>query len=115
MKSFCILSVLTLLGTCSSPKYTARIQNIKDSIHLVDSTLVIKYSNTITSKELTSHLYKFASPDFEGRKVGEKGQKKAAKFLKSYYENEAIKSPFGGSNYYQTIPGYFFSKFEIKV
>ncbi|WP_445734435.1 M28 family peptidase [Mariniflexile sp.] len=109
MKSFCILSILSLLGTCSSPKYTTRIQNIKDGIQLADSTLIVNYANTITSEELSTLLYKFSSPDFEGRKVGEKGQKKAAEFLKSYYENERIPSPFGGTNYYQTIPKSFFS------
>jgi Zn-dependent M28 family amino/carboxypeptidase len=44
-----------------------------------------------------------------GRRVGEPGQKLAAEFLKSYYQNEDIKSPFGNSNYYQTIPSSFFS------
>ena len=44
-----------------------------------------------------------------GRRVGEPGQKLAAEFLKSYYESENIDSPFGGSNYYQTIPSSFFN------
>ena len=110
MKTFCILSAMALVGTCASPKYTARIQNIKDSIKLEDSALVINYANTITSKELSTHLYIFSSKDFEGRRVGEKGQKKAAEFLKSYYQNEGIKSPLGGIDYYQEIPEDFFSK-----
>ncbi|TGV01657.1 M28 family peptidase [Flavivirga rizhaonensis] len=109
MKHFYILSVI-LVGTCSTPKYTTRIQNLKDSIQLVDSTQVINYANTITVKELKTHLYKFSSDEFEGRKVGEKGQKLASEFLKSYYKNENIESPFGGDNYYQVIPETFFSK-----
>ncbi|MBP0905797.1 M28 family peptidase [Mariniflexile gromovii] len=110
MKTFCILSAFALVGTCATPKYTARIQNLKDSIKLEDSTLVINYANTITSEELKSHLYQFSSKDFEGRKVGEAGQKKAAEFLKNYYISEKINSPYGGSNYYQNIPASFFSK-----
>ncbi|MFD0990923.1 M28 family peptidase [Mariniflexile jejuense] len=110
MKTFCILSAFALVGTCATPKYTARIQSLKDNIKLEDSTLVLKYANTITSEELSTQLYKFASKDFEGRRVGEKGQKKAAQFLKSYYINEAIESPLGTQNYYQTIPKHFFSK-----
>lgn len=69
----------------------------------------MKYANTITSEELKTHLYKFSSDEFEGREVGEPGQKLAAQFLKSYYQNQAIASPYGDSIYYQTIPKSFFS------
>jgi len=109
MKTFCILSAFVLVGTCATPKYTTRIQNLKNSIHLVDSSLVVHYANTITAKELKTHLYAFASKEFEGRGVGEKGGELAAEFLKSYYQNERIASPFGASNYYQHIPKSFFS------
>ncbi len=101
--------MLVLVGTCAKPKYTARIQNLKDSITLVDSSLVMTYANTITSDELKTHLYTFSSNDFEGRRVGSKGQKLASNFLKSYYINEGIKSPLGQDNYYQVIPTSFFS------
>ena len=107
MKTLCILSLIALIGTCATPKYSAKIKSIKDNIHLVDSSLVINYSKTITSNELKTHLYQFASKNFEGRKVGEKGQKLASQFLKSYYVNEFIESPLGGSNYFQTIPKSF--------
>lgn len=109
MKTFCILSAFALVGTCACPKYTQRIQNIKDSIELADSTLVVKYANTITSEELKTHLYKFSSEEFEGRKAGENGQKKAAQFLRNYYINEEIKSPSGVKNYYHDVPGSFLS------
>ena len=66
-------------------------------------------TESITAKELSKHLYTFSSDGFEGREVGEKGQKIAAQFLKSYYQSEAIESPYGGSNYFQTIPEDFFS------
>jgi len=109
MKTFYILSLFTLLGTCATKKYNAKIQDVKDSIALADSTLVIKYANTISAEELKTHLYKFSSNDFMGRRVGEPGQKLAAEFLKSYYVSENIESPFGGTNYYQTIPSSFFN------
>lgn len=110
MKTFCILVLLALVGTCAKPRYTTNIQNIKDSIVISDSTLIIKFSNTITKEELKTHLYTFSSDSLEGRAVGEKGQKIATEFLKNYYQNENIKSPFGGNNYFQTIPSNFFSK-----
>ncbi len=109
MKTFCILSAFALLGTCATTKYTTKIQNLKDSIQLVDTTLVANYAKTITAKELSTHLYKFSSDEFQGREVGEKGQKIAAQFLKSYYQSESIASPYGDSNYYQVIPESFFS------
>ncbi|MDD7887803.1 M28 family peptidase [Flavivirga sp. 57AJ16] len=110
MKFFYILSAIVLVGTCSTPKYTTKIRNLKESIQIVDSIHTINYANTITAKELKTLLYKFSSDEFEGRKVGEKGQKLATEFLKSYYINEKIASPFGGDNYYQIIPKSFFSR-----
>lgn len=109
MKTFCILSLFALVGTCATQKYTTKIQNLKDNIQLVDTTQVINYANTISSEELSKHLYEYASDEFKGRKVGEEGQKKAAQFLKNYYQNEGIESAYGGSNYYQTIPKTFFT------
>ena len=113
MKILYIISILTLVGTCSTPKYTAKIQTLKDNIQISDSTLIIKFANSITKNELKTHLYEFASDKYEGRKVGENGQKLASHFLKTYYKNEQIPSPFGGDNYYQIIPSDFFSK-DIK-
>tara|TARA_R110002050_G_scaffold74772_6_gene160318 strand:- start:84700 stop:85752 length:1053 start_codon:yes stop_codon:yes gene_type:complete len=110
MKTFCILSLFTLIGTCATQKYSTKIQNIKDNIQLVDSTLVFKYANTINSEELSTHLYKYASDKFKGREVGEEGQKKAVEFIKNYYLSEGIESAFGGVNYYQTIPKSFFNE-----
>ncbi|WOD43691.1 M28 family peptidase [Hwangdonia lutea] len=114
MKTFCILFTFTLVGACATTKYSTKIENLKANIKLADSTLVVNYANTISEKELSTHLYQFASDDFKGRKVGEAGQKKAAQFLKSYYQNENIASPLGGSNYYQTVPSSFLSN-EIKA
>ena len=109
MKIFSILSALIIVGTCSKPRYTARIQNLKDSIQIKDSANICNYANTITSQELKTYLYEFASKEFQGRRVGEPGQKKAANYLKTYYTNKGIASPFGNSNYFQTIPETFFS------
>ena len=110
MKIFCILSAFVLLGKCATTRYTTKIENIKDSIQIVDSAHVVSYSNTITAQELSAHLYEFSSNKFEGRKVGEPGQKLAAKFLKDYYIKENIPSPLGNGNYFQAIPESFLSK-----
>ncbi|MBD0831707.1 M28 family peptidase [Aestuariibaculum sediminum] len=109
MKSFCILSVLTLVGTCATPKYSTKIKNLKNSIELVDKTEVLNYAKTITASELKTHLYNFSSEEFQGRATGEIGQKKASNFLKHYYQQEGIMSPLRDTiNYFQNIPSDFF-------
>jgi len=110
MKIFCVLSAFALVGSCATTKYSTKIENLKTSIHLSDSTIVTNYANTITAKELSTHLYTFSSREFQGRRVGEPGQKLAVEFLKSYYQNENISSPFGGDDYFQEIPKSYFPK-----
>ncbi|TYA71597.1 M28 family peptidase [Seonamhaeicola marinus] len=109
MKSFLTLSVLTLVGTCSTPKFTQKIQNIKDSITLVDSVEVIKYANKITVEELKTQLYRISSDEFEGRSPGTIGHKKAEKYVIDFYLNENIEGAYGKRQYIQTVPAEFFS------
>lgn len=110
MKILFIASAFALVGSCSTKKYTVKVQDLKDSIQIVDSALVVKYANTITSKELSQHLYTISSNDFKGRATGELGQKMAAKFIIDYYQEQEILSPFGDKNYYQSIPKSFLPK-----
>ena len=72
------------------------------------------YANTITAGELKEHLYIFASDEFEGRDTGEPGQKMAAEYLKNEYKKLDIASPLGGDDYYQEVPGSYFTRGEIK-
>ena len=65
------------------------------------------YANSITTADLKSRLYIFASDEFEGRDTGEPGQKKAAEFLKNFYINAGIPSPLGGDDYFQDIATEF--------
>lgn len=80
----------------------------------VESADVMKYTNTITADDLKEHLYIFASDEFEGRDTGEPGQKKAAEYLKKEYKSLNIPSPLGGDDYYQEVPGSYFTRGEIK-
>lgn len=64
----------------------------------------IKYANTITEKELKEHLYTYASDEFEGRKTGSAGQKKAVEYLKRNYENLGIPAAQSNNNYFQKVP-----------
>ncbi len=108
MNPFLILAAFALVGACSSTKYDTKIDALKNNIILNDSAIVVSYANTITAKELKTHLYTFASKDFEGRKVGEAGQKKAAHFLKDYYIEQNIKPAVNDTTYFQHIPKSYF-------
>jgi Zn-dependent M28 family amino/carboxypeptidase len=104
MKHFIVLSCLTIvLASCKYQKNNAdKTKDNETPIRILDSALVVKYANTITKKELQNNLSVFASPIFEGRETGEKGQKLAADFIKAYYINQGI-SPILDT-YFQNIP-----------
>lgn len=67
------------------------------------------YAKTITANELKDMLFTYASDDFEGRKTGEAGQKKAIHFIKEHYEANNIASPIAEGDYFQEIPVEYFS------
>lgn len=77
-------------------------QNTKD--------LSITYASTITAKELSDHLYIYASDEFEGRNTGDPGQKKAVEYLKSFYVNQGIKSPINENDYFQEVPAAYMNR-----
>ena len=97
MKNLVILYCFLLLLSCGSNNNLGDTNNTNDD-------LASKYANTISSTDLKEHLYIIASEDFEGRETGEPGQKKAAEYLKNFYINNNIASPYGGNDYFQTIP-----------
>ncbi|MGC6430789.1 MAG: M28 family metallopeptidase [Jejuia sp.] len=67
------------------------------------------YAETITAKELKEMLYVYASDDFEGRRTGESGQKKAIEFIKADYIKNKIASPIAKDDYFQEIPTEYFN------
>lgn len=107
MKALIVASALTLVGSCATLSHSEKLQNIKDSIVFTDANIITNYANTITPEELSAHVYKFSSDEFEGRRAGEPGHHKAANYLKNYYIQEGIKSPLGTDNYYQNVPESF--------
>ncbi len=107
--SFTVLSWFVLVGSCSNERHTTKIENLKKGIVISDSLKVIKYAKTITEKELKTHLYKYASEEFEGRKTGTEGQRKAAEFLEDYYKEQGIASPISDTSYFQSIPATYFN------
>lgn len=93
-----LLFAFITLSACKAPQNKS-----------VTKASVENYANSITANELKTHLYTFASDDFEGRETGEPGQKKAAAYLKNFYQENGIKSPLGDDDYYQDIPSSYFN------
>ena len=69
-----------------------------------------KYAATITAKDLGTHLFTYASDEFEGRNTGEPGQKKAVEYLKNFYVSNGIVSPLGSDDYFQEVPAEWINK-----
>ena len=72
----------------------------------------VDYMNTITAEDLSTHLYQFASDKMEGRMTGQPGQKMAAEYLKTFYENQGIVAPKKDGNYFQDIPAEYFNRMK---
>lgn len=100
MKNLLIILTSTVILSCGNNNITSQTT---DSSAITGETAT-KFANTITTDDLKEYLYVFASEDFEGRETGESGQKKAAEYLKNFYLEHGIASPYGGSDYFQAIP-----------
>lgn len=60
-----------------------------------------EYGNSITKEELKSHLYIYASDEFEGREAGTEGEKKAITFLSDYYQSIGVAPGNSDGTYFQ--------------
>lgn len=90
-----------LLWACSSQKKQPENQQENSTVS------AITYAESITVEELKEYLYEIASDEYEGRDTGEEGQKKAADYLVSYYQDNKI-APGNGDTYLQEIPSSYF-------
>ncbi len=61
----------------------------------------LKYSNSITEKDLKDLLYVYASDEFEGRNTGEPGQKLAVEFIRDFYKENDIDKAINTEDYFQ--------------
>lgn len=91
---FCIV---ILIASCSSSHNKKAKKNVTD------------YAKTITANKLKQMLYTYASNEYEGRKTGEAGQKKAINFIKKHYVENGIPSPISEGDYFQEIPEDYFN------
>ena len=95
-----IYSVSLILVSCGSSSGSKS----NDKITKAEKANPAEYASTITSSELKTMLYKYASDEFEGRNTGEKGQKLAVEYLKEKYKTLNIPTPLGNDDYFQEVP-----------
>lgn len=100
-----VLLISTIVGSCATKSYKEKIDKIKSDVQLVDKANYLPFAQSITESELKKHVEIIASAEFEGRATGSKGQKRAAKYLKDFYIEEAI-SP-AAETYFQTVPSAY--------
>ena len=62
-----------------------------------------KFAKSITEKELSEHLYTYASDEFEGRDTGAPGQKKAVEYIRNYYKSIGIEPGDLEGDYFQEM------------
>ena len=102
MKKILFISSAFVFIACGAYKNT----NNKEDANVDQAS---KYATTITAKDLGTHLFIYASDEFEGRNTGEPGQKKAVAYLKDFYVKEGIASPLNGDDYFQEVPSAYLS------
>ncbi len=98
MKKIFLIPLLSIFSFYCTSQKPFSVEDYENAVQ--------KYYKTITSKDLSSHLYTFASDEFEGRDTGEPGQKKAAEYIRSFYKKIGIDSPESPfvKDYFQLIP-----------
>ena len=62
-----------------------------------------KFAKSITEKELSEHLYIYASDEFEGRDTGAPGQKKAVEYIRNYYKSIGVEPGDLEGDYFQEM------------
>lgn len=104
-RTLLLFSTLIFVASCSSSQSKNPSKKFND---------VVDFAKTITSSELKDMLFIYASDEFEGRKTGEPGQKKAVNFIKNQYLKIGVPSPLGDNDYFQEIPASYFERSNIQ-
>lgn len=102
MKKSLLLGVaFAIITSCGTSSKNSTNTSQSSQSEKIDPT---EYASSITSDELKTMLYKYASDEFEGRNTGDKGQKMAVEYLKQKYIAMGIPTPLGGDDYFQEVP-----------
>jgi hypothetical protein len=93
-----IVTIAMLAVSCSTAQKATKVTDVGT------------YKNSITSAELSKHLYIVADDNMEGRNTGEPGQKRAGEYLINEYKKNGISFPPGATNFYQKVPSEFMKR-----
>src|SRR5687767_6345286 len=75
--------------------------------------LVKKYQQAISSESLAARLHYLASDHFEGRGTGARGQRMAAQYLASQYQQMGLAPAVGGKPSSALSPTAFLQQFSL--
>ncbi len=95
---FILLTAITL--SCNSSQKT-----INETTAKAESSVdPVALAATITEDELRTHLFTYASDEFEGRETGQPGQKKAVDYIRNHYKSLGIPALKANGDYLQKVP-----------
>ncbi|HZW63369.1 MAG TPA: M28 family peptidase [Flavobacteriaceae bacterium] len=103
-KTFILLTGIAFLFLSCGSSQTKNPSSAAPKAPVKQTKSVTDYANSISSEELKTDLYIYASDEFEGRETGTAGQKKAVNFLKDRYVELGIPSPISSDDYFQEVP-----------
>ncbi|GAB5519451.1 MAG: hypothetical protein RhofKO_17020 [Rhodothermales bacterium] len=110
------LAALSLTGTALQAQDTdqAAMPQPGTTPTVFDNTdLVKKYQATITSSDLASHLFTFASDYFEGRETTTRGQKLAAYYLAGQYRKMGLTPKGTAETAHEYSPEAYLQPFTV--
>lgn len=64
----------------------------------------LQYAETISASDLKKHLTVIASAEMEGRETGTEGQRRAARYIQTQFQELGLQSPDSIENYSQFFP-----------
>ncbi|WP_299252670.1 M28 family peptidase [uncultured Aquimarina sp.] len=99
-KVISVLIITAFIAACGTKKSTT--SSSTETKKVVSNP--VTYANTITSEDLKTALYTYASDEFQGRETGKPGQKLAINFLKDHYIKYGVPAAKSDGNYFQEVP-----------
>ncbi|RZS93824.1 M28 family peptidase [Aquimarina brevivitae] len=99
-KAYLLVCTSLLLVACGTTQKSTTAQQSQTKTTVGPE----QYAQTITSEDLKTALYTYASDEFQGRETGQPGQKKAVNFLKENYESYGIPAAQDNGDYFQNVP-----------
>ncbi len=103
MKNLLYLILILLLTACGNSQQDTPVKE-----HKLNKERVLSFGQFIKQDSLKKYLFALASEDFEGRRTGESGQKKAANYLADFYKANDIAAAKSTGEYFQNIPKDYF-------